>query len=140
MGIINRTMDLSEQKDLVQAEYGPTTTAKSYVVYRAPRACMITDAKATVVGMSGAPTSQLALQRFVVGAGLTTISIGGALTHTAIGTSGTQGYSLPATGSSLLSLQAGDFVVATAGGTNAGVEQLFVNLVIQNIQDIKAWT
>lgn len=136
---INRTMDVSEQKDLQPALVAPTVTGKDYVVHRAPRAQTITDAKAIVVGMSGAPTSTLKLQRFVVGAGLTTISISGALTHTAIGTSGAQTYSLPATGSSLLQLSAGDVVVATSGGANAAVEQLMVQLVVQNIQDVKQW-
>lgn len=136
---INRTMDASEQKDLVAAEVTATVTGKDYIIHKAPRAQTITDAKCTVVGMSGAPTSTLKLQRFVVGAGLTTISISGALTHTAIGTSGSQTYSLPATGSSLLALAAGDFVVATSGAANAAVEQMFVDLVVQNVQDIKSW-
>lgn len=139
MGIINRTMDASEQKELVQAEITSTTTGKDYIVHKAPRAQVITDAKATAVGMSGAPTATLKLQRFVAGAGLTTISISGALTHVAIGTSGTQTFSLPATGSSLLSLAAGDVLVATTGGTNAGLEQAFIQVVVQNLQDTKAW-
>ena len=139
MGIINRTMDASEQKELVTKTITSTTTGKDYVLYRAPRSVILSDAKAVVVGMSGAPTSTLKLQRFVVGAGLTTISVSGALTHTAIGTSGVQTFSLPAAGSSLLAMQAGDFLVCTSGASNAAVEQLMVDLVVYAVQDIKTW-
>lgn len=139
MGIINRTLDVSEQKKQMDVTITATTTGKDYIVYRAPGPMLISDARSLGVGLSGTPTSTLKLQRFVTGAGLTTISISGALTVTAIGTSGAQQYSLPAAGSSLLSLQAGDVVVATSGGTNAGLEQLYVQLVVYSLQDIRAW-
>lgn len=139
MGILNRTLDASQQKELIEATFLAAATGKDLIVHKAPCAQVITDAKSTCVGLSGAPTSTLKLQRFVVGAGLTTISISGALTHTAIGTSGSQTYSLPAAGSSLLVLAAGDFLVATTGGTNAGTEQSVVHLVVQNVPDIKPW-
>lgn len=139
MGIINRTLDTSEQNELVEELLAVTTTGQNYIVYRAPCAMNIVDARSIGVGLSGAPTSTLKLQRFVVGAGLTTISISGALTVTAIGTSGAQQYSLPAAGSSLLALAAGDVVVATTGGTNAGLEQQFVQLVVRSLQDIRTW-
>lgn len=139
MANVNRSMDISEQKDLQTALATATATGKDYIVHRAPRAQTLTDAKAIAVGLSGAPTATLKLQRFVAGAGLTTIAISTALTHTAIGTSGAQSFSLPASGSSLLALAAGDVVVATTGGSNAGLEQLMVQIVVQNIQDIKQW-
>lgn len=139
MGIVNRTLDTSEQKELVQQDLVATSTGVDYVIHKAPRAQTLIDAKATAVGLSGTPTATLKLQRFVVGAGLTTIAISGALTHSAIGTSGTQTFSLPAAGSSLLSLAAGDFLVVTTAGTNAGLAQLLVDVVVQNVQDIKAW-
>ena len=139
MGIINRTKDISEQKELIQGNFALAATGKDMILHKAPRAQLITDAKCTAVGLSGTPTATLKLQRFVVGAGLTTISISGALTISAIGTSGTQTFSLPATGSSLLQLAAGDVLVVTTGGTNAGTEQTMVDVVVQNVQDIKAW-
>lgn len=139
MAIVNRSLDSTEQKELVEVEITSTTTGKDYILHKAPRAQRITDAKCTVVGMSGAPTGTLKLQRFVVGAGLTTISISGALTHSAIGTSGSQTFSLPAAGSSLLELAAGDFLVMTTAVANTGVEQAFVSVVVQNLQDIKTW-
>jgi len=139
MSNVNRNMHESEQKENLARTFQATATGKDLIICHLPYPVQIKDAKATVVGMSGAPTATLKLQRFVTGAGLTTISISGALTHTAIGTSGAQGFSLPAAGSSLLDLQAGDFLVATTGGSNAAVEQLNVNVVVKAIQDIKSW-
>lgn len=139
MGIVNRTLDTSEKNKQMDVTINNTVTGKDYIVYRAPCAMEIVDARAAGVGLSGTPTSTLKLQRFVTGAGLTTISISGALTVTAIGTSGALQYSLPAAGSSLLSLAAGDVVVATSAGTNAALEQQYVSLVVKSLQDIRTW-
>lgn len=139
MAIVNRTLDISEQKDLVEANGVAIATGTDYVLHKAPRAQVIADAKHSAIGISGSPTSTLKLMRFVVGAGMTTISISGALAVQAVGTSGTQTYSLPASGSSLLNLQGGDILVATAGGTNAGTAQSLMQVVLTNIADIKPW-
>jgi hypothetical protein len=117
-----------------------TVNATNYVVYRAPRPQLISTAKAYAAGLSGAPASSLYVERFVVGTGASTFQIGFSLTHTAFGTSGIQSYSLAASGSSLLQLQAGDVVrVLAAGGTGAALTDLSVQLVVQNVADIKTW-
>lgn len=139
MGIINRTKDLSEQKEAVVAQVNNTVTGVDYPVAIIERPLTITDAKCAVLGMSGAPTSTLKIQRFVTGVGNTTIAISGALTHTAYGTSGYLTYSLPAAGSSLLSLQKGDLLVATTGGAASAVVSALIDVVVQNIQDLKTW-
>jgi len=139
MGIINRTLADSEQKKQMDQVISTTKTAVSYPIYRAPCAMVISDARSAMMGISGTPTSTLQIQRFVAGAGLTTIAISGALTVTAQGTSGPQQYSLPAAGSSLLNLSAGDVVVATQGGANAGADALYVALVVSSLQDIRTW-
>lgn len=139
MGIINRTNDISEQKDLVYASFQNVATAATMLIHKAPRPQVITDAKCSTVGISGAPTLQLALERFVVGSGLTHISIGGALTAANLSTSGSQTFSLPATGSSLLQLASGDVLCMVSAGSNAAAVQYMVDVVVQNVQDIKAW-
>jgi hypothetical protein len=49
-------------------------------------------------------------------------------------------YSLQAAGSSQLSLQKGDLLVATqGGGTGAASTSTIVEVVVQNIQDIRTW-
>ena len=139
MGIVNRTMDASEQKMQMDQVISTTKTGVAYPIFRAPCPMVISDARSAAMGISGTPTSTLNIQRFVLGAGLTTIAVSGALTVLAQGTSGPQQYSLPAAGSSLLQLQAGDVLVATQGGANAGFNSLYVALVVNATQDIRQW-
>jgi len=141
MGILNRTLDASQQKDVIAnvIEAG-TSNGVIYPVYVAPRAQTLTDAKNMALGLSGAATMSLFLNRFVVGTGAASYAIGGALTVSAFGTSGYQTYSLPATGNSVLSLSAGDFITVKAGGgSSAALASNLIELVVQNIQDIKTW-
>lgn len=135
MGIVNRTMDESEQQRLFYQTLKVTVTGKSDAVVHMPQGGTIIRGKLSGVGLSGTPTAQMAIKRFVVGAGETLIPIGAALTIQAVSTSGPQAYTFSTT-----TLQSGDTVVATHGGTNAGLEQLHVALVIQATQDIRSWT
>ena len=139
MGIVNRTLDTTQQKKLIEVLIDDTITAREYPIYVVPHAQSLVDAKNACLGLSGAPTMTLKLSRFVAGAGLTTWTIGGALTVKALGTSGIQTYSLPAAGDSLLALQKNDIVYAVAGGTNAAVSDNCVALVVQDLQDIVSW-
>lgn len=139
MGIINRSKDVSEQKEDACVSLSETVTGKSYPIFVAPRAMQISDAKAYVAGMSGAPTGTLKLTRFVAGAGATTITISGALTHVAFATSGMETFSLPAAGSSLLDLQKNDVLLYVTGAANAALEKAQVQVVLKNMQDIKSW-
>lgn len=136
---INRTDDISQQKELLEQALVNTVTGTVYPLWVVSRAQTITDAKSSILGLSGTPTATIGIQRFITGSGNTTIAISGALTQTAYGTSGFQTYSLPAAGSSLLALQKGDLLTVTAGGTNSAVASMLVEVVVQNIQDIKTW-
>lgn len=140
MGIINRTKDASEQKELVEVLIDDTITARVYPIYTAPRAQTLVDARNVGLGLSGAPTMALFLNRFVVGTGAISAAVGGALTVAAFGTSGAQQYSLPAVGSSLLALQSGDWLSVKAAGSNAALTDNIVMLVVQNLMDVKPWT
>lgn len=139
MGIINRTLDASEQKEVIDRRIGGTVTGTAYPIYTAAYPSTISDARAVALGLSGTPTSTLGIQRFITGVGATTITVGGALTAVAFGTSGLQRFSLPATGSTLLNLQTGDVLTVTAAGTNAALVSLQVTVVAQAIQDVKSY-
>lgn len=139
MGIVNRTMDASEQKELINENVNNSTTGVDYPIYVVPRAMNITDAKLSSLGLSGTPTCTLKVQRFIAGSGNTTISISTALTQAAFGTSGYQTFSLPATGSSLLSLQKGDMLTLTTGGAASAVVSMLADIVVQNLQDVRTW-
>jgi hypothetical protein len=140
MGIINRTLDASEQKETVQVSVTNPVNQQDIIVKVMERACTITDAKFTLFGISGAPNVLLKGVRFIAGTGGSTFNIGSTFAVTAFGTSGYLSYSLPATGSTLLNLQKGDaLVVVAGGGTGAAATALIGEIVVQNIQDIKTW-
>lgn len=138
MGIINRTLDSSEQKESIVLTNSNLPTGDQMVAL-VPRACTITDVKMSALGISGAPNYRLTGVRFTAGTGGATFAIGSTLAVTAYGTSGYLSYSLPATGSSLLQLQKGDLLVVDSGGSNAAADAVIVEVVVQNIQDIKTW-
>ncbi len=139
MGIINRTNDASQQKDVIEVLVDDTITGRVYPIYTAPRAQTLLDARNICLGLSAAPTMSLFVNRFIVGTGGFSAAVGGALTVAAYGTSGAQQYSLPAVGSSLLAMQSGDWLSVKAGGAGAAVTDNIINLVVQNIQDVKTF-
>lgn len=134
MGIVNRTLDASEQTFLAAETLVGTVTGRSEVAVHLPHPATAIRARISAVGLSGSPTAQLQIRRFVAGAGQTLIPLGAALALQAVSTSGPQAYTFSAT-----ALQAGDAVVVTHAGTNAACEQLHVALVMQATQDVKSW-
>lgn len=141
MGIVNRSLDTSEQKFIVDATFRDTTTGQSaFAICRVPFAAQLVQGHAMAIGISGTPASQLKVHRFIVGSGYTNFVVGGACTHSAaFGTSGFQTFSLPASGSSLLDLTAGDVLAIDTSGTNAAAKVLSVSFVLQATQDIKSF-
>lgn len=140
MGVVNRTLDVSLQQNDLQASYGAVVTGATLQLCMIPAPCTLKQVKVAAAGLSGAPTYDLRVLRFIVGTGVTTIA-GGAttLTATAVGTSGIQSMSLAAAGSSFLNLIAGDVLTLTSGGANTAVVDLSVAVVLQNTQDIVSW-
>ena len=139
MPIINRSLDASEQKESLKLALSPAVNGQEVYV-PIERACTITDAKVSLIGISGSPNVKLTGLRFIAGTGGSSFAIGPTFAVTAFGTSGYLSYSLPATGASQLQLQKGDVVVLTqAGGTGAAAVSTVLDLVVQNIQDVKTW-
>lgn len=134
MAIVNRSFDESEQQRDHFVNLESTTTATSDQVYHAPHALDLQKIMLSPVSLSGTPTCQMQIKRFVVGAGETLIPLGAALTLQAVGTSGPLSYTL-----STSSVMEGDLIVATHAGTNAAVAQLGIALVAKATQDIKSW-
>lgn len=140
MGIINRTMDSSEQKESLKVVATNPVNGQDIPVALIERACTVTDAKVSLLGISGAPTVLLKALRFVAGTGGSSFVLGTTFAVTAFGTSGYIGYSLVASGSSQLNLQKGDLLLAVqGGGTGAASTTTIVDVVVQNLQDIKTW-
>ena len=134
MAIVNRSKDASEQKQDHFINLEDTVTATSDQIYHAPHEMQIQSAKLSAEGLSGSPSCQLQIQRFVVGAGETQIPLGPALVLQSVGTSGPQSFAFSAT-----ALQAGDQVVATHAVANTAADQLSIAMVVKALQDIKSW-
>lgn len=140
MSNINRNMDPSEQKEAFVASYPNVVNTQDMVVKIVERPCTVTDAKVSLLGISGSPTVLLKVLRFVAGTGGSSFLLGTTFAPLAFGSSGMFGYSIHASGSSQLSLQKGDMIVAVqGGGTGAATTATIVEVVVQNTQDIKSW-
>lgn len=137
MAINNRTLDPSLQRQVFQSSYGVVATGVTLSALVVPYASTLDAVRVTANGLSGSPTIDLRVWRFIVGTGVTTIA-GGATTLTAqaLGTSGIQSMVLASSGSSLLNLLANDVITLTTGGANTAASYT-VSVVIKNTQDIR---
>jgi hypothetical protein len=139
MAIVNRTLDPSEQKKVFSVTAGAVATGVTGIVCMVPSPSTLVAGEIAAFGLSGAPNYSLVVNRFVVGAGVTaiTVAVGTSNIPLAYGTSGGWAMVLPASGSTLLQLQANDVLMYQSGVANAAVTGLNVSLVLQPIQDIK---
>ena len=138
MAITNRAKDVSEQRDVLQSSFQLTVTGATLFAAVIPYPATLDGVRVAAAGISGTPTYDLRVLRFIAGAGVTTIA-GGAttLTGVAVGTSGIQSMVLASSGSTLLNLLAGDMITLTSGGANSAVTGLNVSVVVKALQDIK---
>jgi len=145
MALLNRDKDQSEQREIINVSYGTVATGVTLSVAVFPYPCQIVAAQQTAIGLSGTPIATLWLQRFVVGSGVTSIGLAATLALTAYGTSGAQGYSTVAFGTTTLAqgstavqtIYPGDQLVLLTSGSNAAVAAASLTLVIKSLQDIK---
>ncbi len=140
MAIVNRTLDSSQQQVQSVVSFGAVATGATLHAAMIPYPATLKQIKVAVSGLSGSPTFDLRVLRFIVGSGVTTIA-GGATTLTplTVGTSGLQSFVLAAAGSSFLNLVAGDVLTLSVGGSTTNVLDCSAAVVIQPTQDILSW-
>lgn len=142
MAILNRTLDTTEQRLVFEAVLpaAQLTSGVTSVVAVVPFPCVIDYAQAVANGLSGAPTWQLNVDRFIAGTGFTTIIIatGSSNTPPAFGTSGVgiSGMVLVASGSTLRNLLANDQIMLTTGAANTAAKSGAVCVALRPIQDV----
>lgn len=138
MAITNRALDASEQRQVFQADFALTGTGATLLIAQVPFNSTLEAVRIAAQGLSGSPTYDLRVWRFITGTGVTSIA-GGAttLTGVAMGTSGIQSMVLAASGNTLLNLLANDVITLTSGAANTAVTGLAVSLVVKAVQDIK---
>ena len=145
MGILNRTMDVSEQKEVYSQVFASGGVGGSMIagigstlqLAPLPSPGTLQAAIVSCQGASVAATSSLEIFRFIPGAGVTTISgLGASFTIPAMGVSGYLSVSLVAAGSTLLNLLAGDQVQMRTGANTCVLPSL--SIVVKKTQDIVA--
>jgi hypothetical protein len=157
MGIINRTKDASEQRERffvpIQGSFGLSPgipTGSTFMAAIVPYACVIEEAQLAAFGVSGSPTFNLALSRFITGTGFTTwiLASGSSNIPAIYGTSGPGSFGastfggsgmllLNASGSTLNILVANDVLSVTVAGSNASATSAVVGFVLRPTSDIK---
>lgn len=139
MGIANRDYDVSEQRFVesitIPSSFATTGTCE---IYTAPCDVTLEAVNLVPVGISGTPTIALQTNRFVIGAGLTAIPVIGATTYIAFSTSGLVEMPMPSSGSTLLSLVAGDVLELVFGGADSAWTTVQVSVQGKYTQDIKS--
>lgn len=140
MAIVNRTLDASEQRKVFQQKLVAAELVNGFsgIIAIAPYACTLDAGAIALYGISGAPQFQISVNR-TGGAGATfVLAVGTSNIPLAMGTSGAWQMVLPASGSTLLNIGAGDTIMyAQNGGTGAAAVQAMVSIVLKPIQDIK---
>jgi hypothetical protein len=150
MGIVNRTKDTTEKRVAIPYVAGAVATGVTLQVALVPWSSTIDEAQVAMFGISGAPTYQLSVTRFIAGTGLTTWILATGTTNTpadfGVSGPGTFGASLfgssgmvltNAAGSTLNLLLANDVLTVVSGGSNSAAKALLLTVVLQPIQDVK---
>ena len=144
MSIINRDKNITEQKEWVNwanASYGLSGLVQSgqtlMIGGPMPFPGRLQSGVISALGISTGMQLALAVQRFVPGAGYTSIGMGiSNLVVTASSTSGPLGFSgLAAQNSTLMTFLGGDIFVLTTSGAGA-VSSLAVQLTVVKTQEI----
>ena len=142
MSIHNRNLGETEQRKALNFSLGNAafSQGETGVLAFVPFPCVLQAANIATMSLDGSPNLILTCSRFIVGAGVTTFSIGSTFSLSAFGTSGvlTSGISLPAVGDSTLNLMANDVLGYQVGsGSTLGAFGVAGCFVVKPLQDVK---
>lgn len=145
MAIVNRTKDASEQRIVLTAANAATATGVTLTAGVVPWPSVIDVAQVAAWGLSAAPSYELAVNRFIVGTGFTTIVLGKGTSNiiAEYGTSGPgafgglSGMILVSSGSTLAQLLPNDVLTITSGVSNSAAKGVAVSIALRPTQDIK---
>jgi hypothetical protein len=141
MAIVGRDLDVSERKETFTYASGASSVVVSGIslpIGLVPYPCTIESIRFYAEGVSAAMQVAPFVNRFVAGAGLTSIQIGisNAILQN-VSVSGIIGHSgLAATGSSLLNLAANDVLAFQTSVSNSAARVLMIEVVVRKTQDI----
>jgi len=135
MAIVNRDLDASQQKIVVEHQLGAVATGVTRFFFIAPFPCTLEQVRVAAAGVSNA--MQLAFEK-ITGAGSSGLPIG--ISNIVLqnrSVSGIVGFSgLAAVGSTLLNLNYGDVLQVVSSVSNGNATDLIVHAVLKKTQDI----
>lgn len=138
MAIVNRDLDASQQKEMVQVNLGAVATGATRFCAIIPYPCTLQSVRNSAAGVSNA--MQVAFE-VIRGSGSSGIPIG--ISNMVLqnrSTSGVVGFSgLAATGSTLLNLLAGDVIQVVTSVSNGNATDLLLEFVLKKSQDIVSY-
>jgi hypothetical protein len=133
MAIRNGTLDASEQKQQFQANFGMSIISGATLqVGPIPYPCILQNIITSAQGSAATSSALPEVARFIPGSGFTTFSVGASFTVPTFGTSGYLSVSVLAAGSTLLLLQAGDYLQFRL---NNGANSPSFAVVVKKTQD-----
>lgn len=140
MAIVNRALDPTEQRKVFQQKLVAAELVNGFsgILCVAPYAATLDAGAIALYGLSGAPQFQISVNRTGGAGGTYVLAVGTSNIPLAFGTSGVWQMVLPASGSTLLNINAGDTIMyAQNGGASAAAVQAMVSIVLKPISDIK---
>jgi hypothetical protein len=138
MAVVNRSLDASEQKEVVEFCWNSqVSTGATLLVAPLPYPCTVQSMEGGCLGSSGAPEMKLRALRMTSGGATSIILSISNMILAALGTSGPLGYSgLAAAGSTLLNLNYKDVLVLEMAAANSAATQGCIEIVVKKTQDI----
>lgn len=143
MSIVNRSLDASEQMEVVYRPLGldagtSLESSGAIALFTAPYPCTLKAVHVSApIPATADAVGALQLRRLVTGAGATVIlGVGLTLALANFNSAGVQSFTL-ATGASLINLQAGDTVEWNI--SSGGVQNGMAVIRVQPLQDIKSY-
>lgn len=135
MAIVNRDLDVSQQKHIIEHQLGAVATGATKFFFIAPFPCVLEQVRVSAAGVSN--SMQIAFEK-ITGAGSSGLPIG--ISNMVLqnrSVSGIVGFSgLAAVGSTLLNLQYGDVVQIVSSVSNGNATDLLVQAVVRKVQDV----
>lgn len=136
MGIVNRSMDASEQKETISVALSPVATSGgTYLLAAVPYQCEVTNIAVSANGLSNTPSMEVEAYKFSGGVTINS-DLSTAIALPATATSGIFALTLGTAGSTQVQLDAGEMLVARVTGANGAAASATVNIVVRKLQDI----
>lgn len=136
MAIVNRDLDVSEQREVFQAQLAPVSlTGGTYMIALVPSQIEVQAIEISADGLSNVPVFEVEAHKFAGGITINS-SICTGTSVGAFGLSGPVSLALGTAGSTQVQVDAGSALVLSVTGANSAAAKCVVTVVGKRLQDI----